>query len=126
MRRIQRILARPIDLPLREPFETAQRRATSFPTVIIELHAGEIVGLGEATPVRYVTGEDVKSVIADVAAANEALEGARLTDTGCPLVSWQKPFPTGGQRALGSRWPFSTLFARTSAFPCMHFWVARR
>jgi len=101
MRRIQRILARPINLPLREPFETAQRRATSSPTVIIELHAGEIVGLGEATPVRYVTGEDVKSVIADVAAANEALEGARLTEYRLSARKLAEALPHGRSARAG-------------------------
>ena len=101
MRRIERILARPIDLPLREPFETAQRRATSSPTVIIELHAGDIVGLGEATPVRYVTGEDIKTVVADIAAANEALEGARLTEFRLSARKLAEALPHGKSARAG-------------------------
>lgn len=80
MHRIDRILARSLDLPLREPFETAQRRATSSPMVLVELIAGGITGYGEATPVRYVTGEDINSVMHDVATASEALEGANLSE----------------------------------------------
>ena len=79
-RRIERIFARCLDLPLLEPWETAQRVATSSPTVLVELAAGDVVGYGEATPVRYVTGEDVNTVIHDVAAAAKALEGATLSE----------------------------------------------
>lgn len=78
MHRIDRIASHCIDVPLREPFETAQRRATSSPTVVVELIAGDITGYGEATPVRYVTGEDVVSVQHDVAVAAEAIVGANL------------------------------------------------
>jgi L-alanine-DL-glutamate epimerase-like enolase superfamily enzyme len=80
MQRIDRILAHSVDLPLREPFETAQRRATSSPTVIVELRSGDITGYGEATPVRYVTGEDTSTVLHDVATAADALEGAVLSE----------------------------------------------
>lgn len=80
MRRIDRILARCVDLPLRRPFETAQRRAVSSPTVLVELAAGDVTGYGEATPVRYVTGEDVATVVHDIAVASRALEGANLSE----------------------------------------------
>ncbi len=77
---IQRFLARPINLPLREPFETAKRRAVSSPTVIIELVAGDITGCGEATPVQYVTGEDITTVTRDIAIASEVLCGMSLSE----------------------------------------------
>ncbi len=80
MLRIDKIVARSLELPLREPFETAQRRATTSPTVLVELHAGQIVGYGEATPVRYVTGEDVSTVIHDIAIASQAMEGTKLSE----------------------------------------------
>ena len=101
MRRIDRILARPINLPLREPFETAQRRAVSSPTVIVELHAGDIVGLGEATPVRYVTGEDAKTVVVDIATANEALEGARLSEFRLSAGKLTEALPYGKSARAG-------------------------
>jgi L-alanine-DL-glutamate epimerase-like enolase superfamily enzyme len=56
------------------------RRATSSPTVLVELASGDVTGYGEATPVRYVTGEDVATVIHDIAIAARALEGARLAE----------------------------------------------
>ena len=80
MRRIERILAHCIELPLREPFETAQRRITTSPTVIVEITAGDLIGYGEATPVKYITGEDVVSVQHDIATAARALEGATLSE----------------------------------------------
>jgi L-alanine-DL-glutamate epimerase-like enolase superfamily enzyme len=80
MHRIDRILAHPIDLPLREPFETAQRRAITSPTVIVELISGEVKGYGEATPVKYVTGEDVATVLHDIGAAAQVLNGTPLQE----------------------------------------------
>jgi len=79
-RQIDCLMARCLDLPLVEPFVTAQRTATSSPTVIVELKAGEVVGYGEATPVKYVTGEDVNSVVHDIATASRVLAGARLIE----------------------------------------------
>lgn len=78
MLRIESITARSIELPLLEPFETSMRRATTSPTVLIELKAGDITGYGEATPVKYVTGEDITTVTKDVEVAAEILEGASL------------------------------------------------
>ena len=80
MQRIDQILAHCVELPLREPFETAQRRAMSSPTVIVELRSGDIIGYGEATPVKYVTGEDTATVLHDIATAAEVLEGAVLSE----------------------------------------------
>ncbi|MGQ9454912.1 MAG: dipeptide epimerase [Armatimonadota bacterium] len=77
---IEEILAHCVNLPLHEPFETAQRRATTSPTVIVELISGSVKGYGEATPVKYVTGEDVASVKHDIATASEVLKGVRLSE----------------------------------------------
>ena len=79
MLRIDKILAYPIEVPLVEPFETSYRRAVTSPTVIVELHAGDFVGYGEATPVRQVTGEDVNTVQHDLMTAAQALVGADLS-----------------------------------------------
>ncbi len=80
MRTIDDIRAYCVKLPLREPFETAQRKAVDSSTVFVQLIAGDMVGWGEATPVRYVTGEDTSTVIMDVAAGAEVLRGSRLSE----------------------------------------------
>lgn len=80
MHRIGNILIHRLDLPLIETFETARRSANTSPTVIIELHADDVVGYGEATPVKYVTGEDAESVVAAVEAARDALIGLHVQD----------------------------------------------
>lgn len=80
MLRIDKILAHCVELPLTEPFETAYRRATTSPTVIIELQAGSTIGYGEATPVKQVTGEDMASVVHDISTAAGALQGAKLSE----------------------------------------------
>lgn len=75
MRAIDSISAIPIEMPLRETFETSQRRADLSPTVLIKLAASGIIGWGEATPIKYVTGEDQDSVINAVKHAHEVLIG---------------------------------------------------
>ena len=39
-----------------------------------------MVGLGKPRPVRYITGEDISTVIHDVSIASQALEGANLSE----------------------------------------------
>jgi len=101
MLRIDRILAHPIELPLVEPFETSYRRATTTNTVIVELHAGDFVGYGEATPVRQVTGEDVTSVLHDLATAAEVLVGADLAQYRLSARKLAEALPQGKSACTG-------------------------
>ncbi len=41
------------DLPLRDPFTIARSTTTVQPTMVVELHADGLVGLGEATTNDY-------------------------------------------------------------------------
>lgn len=63
-------------LALKEPFETAKRRAEASDTVFVELVTESgVVSRGAATPVYYVTGETVDSVVSAVEAASPAVIG---------------------------------------------------
>ncbi|MCX8052978.1 MAG: dipeptide epimerase, partial [Armatimonadetes bacterium] len=117
MRRIDRILAHCVDLPLREPFETAQRRATTSPTVIVELVAGDIVGYGEATPVKYVTGEDVTSVVHDINTAAESLEGARLSEYRLSSKKLAEVLPYGKSARAGIEMAILDAFCKCLGVP---------
>ncbi len=73
---ISAITASVSDLPLKEPFETAKGRKTSSPAVVMEMRlANGVVGMGAATPVKYVTGEDIQSVITAVGMCKDDLIG---------------------------------------------------
>lgn len=64
---IREITASVSDLPLKEPFETAKGRKTSSPAVVMEMRLSNgVTAFGSATPVKYVTGEDVNSVLSAV------------------------------------------------------------
>lgn len=64
---ISKITASVSDLPLKEPFETAKGRKTSSPAVVMEMSLSNgVTAFGAATPVKYVTGEDVQSVLSAV------------------------------------------------------------
>lgn len=101
MLRIDRILAKCVELPLREPFETAQRRATTSPSVIVELTSGDVTGYGEATPVRYVTGEDTTTVAHDIATAADALVGANLSEYRLSSMKLAEVLPFGKSARAG-------------------------
>lgn len=117
MQRIERILAQCVDLPLVEPFETAQRRATSSPTVLVRLIAGDIAGLGEATPVRYVTGEDVATVVHDINAASQALEGARLSEYRLSARKLAEVLPHGKSARAGIEMAMFDAFCKALGVP---------
>ena len=101
MLRIDKILAYPIEVPLVEPFETSYRRAVTSPTVIVELHAGDFVGYGEATPVRQVTGEDVNTVQHDLMTAAQALVGADLSQYRLSARKLSETLPQGKSACTG-------------------------
>ena len=80
MPRIQSIKAYSIDLPLKNPFETAKGRKTVSPAVIVELSLSNgMVALGSATPVKYVTAEDVESVLAAVESCRPLIQDADVS-----------------------------------------------
>ena len=80
MPRIDSIKTYSLDLPLKDPFETAKGRKTVSPAVIVELGLSNgQVGLGSATPVKYVTGEDVESVLAAIDSCRPMIQDADVS-----------------------------------------------
>jgi L-Ala-D/L-Glu epimerase len=74
MLRIVSVAAHLVALPLKDVFATSKGRKTRSQTVIISIALDSgIRGLGEATPVRYVTGETPRAVISAVAKARRLL-----------------------------------------------------
>lgn len=77
---IESISAKIVDIPQKVVFETARGRSEVSHAIIVSLAIeGGPTGLGEATPAEYVTGENRESVLADIAAANEAFKGQPFT-----------------------------------------------
>lgn len=117
MPRIDKILAHSIELPLIEPFETAYRLATTSPTVIVELHAGDYVGYGEATPVRQVTGEDVSTVMHDLATAAESLVGADLGQYRLSARKLAEALPHGKSACAGVEMAMLDAYCKSLGIP---------
>ena len=77
MPEISEISAYSLELPLKDAFETAKGRKISSPAVVVELRLSDgVVGLGSATPVKYVTGEDTTSVLQAIEMCEADLRGA--------------------------------------------------
>ena len=47
---VEEVVIREIEIPLREPFRTALGEERSRRLIIVEAHAGDLVGYGEASP----------------------------------------------------------------------------
>ncbi len=104
-------------MPLRMPFETAYRRATTSPTVIVELRAGDVVGYGEATPVRQVTGEDVTTVTHDIRTAAEVLVGAELSQFRLSARKLVEALPQGKSAASGVEIAMLDAYCKSLGIP---------
>jgi len=117
MLRIDKILAHPVELPLVMPFETAYRRATTSPTVIVELRAGDIVGYGEATPVRQVTGEDQSTVMHDLTTAAEVLVGADLSQFRLSARKLAEALPQGKSACTGVEMAMLDAYTKSLGIP---------
>ena len=80
MPEISEINAYSVELPLKDAFETAKGRKTSSPAVVVELRLSNgVLGLGSATPAKYVTGEDTASVTSAIDTCTEDLRGADIS-----------------------------------------------
>jgi len=121
MQRIERILAHCVDLPLVQPFETAQRRATSSPAVLVELTAGDITGYGEATPVRYITGEDVTTVTHDIALASKTLEDTSLSEYRLASKKLAEVLPYGKSARAGIEMAILDAFCKSLGVPLYRY-----
>lgn len=117
MPRIDEILAHPLELPLSMPFETAYRRATTSPTVIVELRAGDVIGYGEATPVRQVTGEDLATVTHDIGTAAEVLVGANLNEFRLSARKLAEALPHGKSACAGVEMAMLDAYCRSLGIP---------
>lgn len=117
MQRIDEILAHPLEMPLTMPFETAYRRATTSPTVLVELHAGDVIGYGEATPVRQVTGEDVNTVTHDIATAAEVLVGANLSEFRLSARKLAESLPHGKSACAGVEMAMLDAYCKKLGIP---------
>ncbi len=117
MPRIDGILAHPLELPLTMPFETAYRRATTSPTVVVELRAGDVVGYGEATPVRQVTGEDLTSVTHDIGTAAQVLVGANLAEFRLSARKLAEALPHGKSACCGVEMAMLDAYCKSLGIP---------
>jgi L-Ala-D/L-Glu epimerase len=80
MPEIVAVTAYPVDMPLRDAFETSKGRKTTSPAVAVEVGlANGMTGFGAATPVLYVTGEDIDDVLASVERCRPSILGKDIT-----------------------------------------------
>jgi L-Ala-D/L-Glu epimerase len=88
---LRRLIARSERWPLSRPFRIARGVKTAAEVVVVEVHAGDQIGWGEAVPyARY--GESVDSVLAQIASFADAFAG------GAGRQALQSRLPPGAAR----------------------------
>lgn len=119
---ITSISARAIDLPLKDVFATSKGRTSRSRTVIIKVQAdsGEY-GLGEATPVRYVTGEGIRSVESTIGNATDILLGRQLGDWREASLLLERHFPNSPTARAGIEIALLDLSAKLAGQPAYEF-----
>jgi o-succinylbenzoate synthase len=94
---VSRIDARAWDVPMRAPYQSAQRLTTTAHNVLVTVTLGDgAVGYGESAPATYVTGETQASVLEAVRVAIPALVGQEAGAAAERLAG--KPAVTPGAR----------------------------
>jgi L-Ala-D/L-Glu epimerase len=126
MPRIVSVSAYPVQLPLKEPFTTAKGRKTHSPTVIIKiiLDSG-LFGLGEATPVQYVTGETIESVENSIIMATSALTDADPADWRALSLLLEEALPDSASARAGLEMALLDAASRVEDVP-LHVFLGGR
>ena len=124
--RIVAVDARPLSVPLREPFVIATGRMDAtragLVTVVLEDGAGRRArGLGEAAALPPVTIEDQPDVLRAVAAARPALEGAHLQDLAAADAALAAALPDGPVARAGVAAALADAWARLLGLPLHAF-----
>lgn len=89
--------------------------------MLVELFSGNVVGCGEATPVRYVTGEDIATVLHDIATASAALEGAPISEFRLSSKKLSEVLPYGKSARAGIEMAIFDAFCKTLGVPLYAF-----
>lgn len=122
MPEISEVSAYSVDLPLKDAFETAKGAKTSSPAVIIELRLSNgIIGFGAATPVKYVTGEDVNSVLSAVDICKGDLLDADPSAYGRLFEILAEVLPDDPSARAGLETAVLDAFCKLSKLPMCHF-----
>jgi L-alanine-DL-glutamate epimerase-like enolase superfamily enzyme len=120
--RVVAVDARPLSVPLREPFVIATGRMdatrAALVTVVLEDDDGRRAsGLGEAAALPPVTVEDQPDVLRAVASARRGLEGARLVDLAAADAALAAALPDGPVARGGVAAALADAWARLRGVP---------
>ena len=116
------VRSRLMELPLKDPFETAKGSKTSSPAVIIEIRLSDgTCGLGSVTPVQYVTEEDTESVINAVGAISDFLVGCDTSRYGPLFQTLAEELPTQHSARAGLEMAVFDAFCKQTDIPMCNF-----
>ncbi|HEV3030625.1 MAG TPA: hypothetical protein VG319_03235, partial [Polyangia bacterium] len=124
--RIVALAARPLSVPLREPFVIATGRmdatCAALVTVVLEDDTGRRAqGLGEAAALPPVTHEDQPDLLRGVAAAREVLAGETLSNLRAAEALLAAALPEGPVARAGIASALADAWARLAELPLHAF-----
>jgi L-alanine-DL-glutamate epimerase-like enolase superfamily enzyme len=124
--RIVALAARPLSVPLREPFVIATGRmdatCAALVTVVLEDDTGRRAqGLGEAAALPPVTHEDQPDLLRGVAAAREVLAGETLSNLRAAEALLAAALPEGPVARAGIASALADAWARLAGLPLHAF-----
>lgn len=76
---VTEIRAEKYDLPLREPFRIALGSFEKSENVLVRVSSGELYGIGECAPPRFITGESQRGCLSFIESIKDSLIGTELT-----------------------------------------------
>ena len=122
---VERVRSQPLSVPLIEPFVIASGRIDVTRAVLVEAAvAGDGgrrgIGYGEAAALPPVTREDQPELLAAIAAAAPALEGARLERWGDVADAVARVLPGSAVARAGVEVALLDAWARAAGVPLAH------
>lgn len=118
MTTIESVQVRPLDLPLREPFEIALGVQKSAKNLLVRIETGDgVVGVGEGSPLAPVTGETRESAVQIAHAAGELITGESLGDYRHLIETVRETFPGNGAALMAIEIAILDAYCRYHELP---------
>jgi L-alanine-DL-glutamate epimerase-like enolase superfamily enzyme len=118
MTTIESVRVRPLDLPLREPFEIALGVQESARNLLVRVETADgVVGVGEGSPLAPVTGETRESAVEIARAAGDVITGRPLADYRSVIETVRETFPGNGAAVVAVEMAVLDAYCRRRDLP---------
>lgn len=115
---IESVNVRPLNLPLRDPFEIALGVQESAKNLLVRVETADgVVGVGEGSPLAPVTGETRESAVQIARAAGDLIEGEPLGNYRSLVETVRETFPGNGAALVAVEMAVLDAYCRRHNLP---------